>query len=434
MDNDTLELQALVEQLTERVQELERSTERAEHGTTDAREELAIVGRRGLMKAAAGAAVGAAALVAMPTGRAAAANGDNLEIGNRGAGQVGTQSATSPTQINYTGTEDIGFVVQSGSSFSATSSSFDAALAGWTSRNVNPIGVYGFSSSSVTSGSIGVLGRADGQGGAGVRGDGGFGQADGVVGRANSSARSGVHGEGPVAMRAIGTTTGIVASGGTGGIGVAARGLDAVEAEGTRYGVTASGESAALHVQANGTTAPPELTDTHEPGEIRLNNTADVTTGDLWVCVQGGDPGVWRRLAGPSTAGSFVAIDPGRAYDSRQPQPEQGIMVNPASRVISVLERRTGDGTVIPGGLVPAGATAISYNLTVTRTVGRGFVSVEPGTATEAVSSAINWTQTGQTVANAGIVKIAPDGTIRLFAEGAGGSTDVIIDVTGYWL
>jgi hypothetical protein len=72
---------------------------------------------------------------------------------------------------------------------------------------------------------------------------------------------------------------------------------------------------------------PPPLTQTdveHLPGEIRRD-----TNNDLWACVgfSGiGTPGAWRRVAGPSTAGSLVVLpSPVRVYDSRPGLPPTGI-------------------------------------------------------------------------------------------------------------
>ncbi|MBR7834676.1 hypothetical protein KDL01_15485 [Actinospica durhamensis] len=79
-------------------------------------------------------------------------------------------------------------------------------------------------------------------------------------------------------------------------------------------------------------------------------------------------------------------------------------------------------------GTIPAGVTAVAVNLTVTDTTANGYLSAD-GTAT----STLNYLK-GQTVANSAIVPVAADGTIQISNEGnAGGTADVIADVTGYF-
>jgi len=80
---------------------------------------------------------------------------------------------------------------------------------------------------------------------------------------------------------------------------------------------------------------------------------------------------------------------------------------------------------------VPAGATAIQYNLTIVNTVATGYLQVAPGDASAITSSSINWTASGQIVANGLMVKLDSNRLVRAFASG--GSTDFVIDVLGYY-
>jgi hypothetical protein len=214
-----------------------------------------------------------------------------------------------------------------------------------------------------------------------------------------------------------------------------ATGGTAVFADGARYGITSSGERAALHLAAlAGSQAPPSRTDSHEAGELDTHETGD-TTGqtDLWTCVEDGAPGVWRKLAGPATAGSLHPIEPTRVYDSRQSLPAPGRLAAGQDRTVSVADgRNVVGGAVTVSDLVPAGATAITYNLTIAKTSGIGFLAVAPGDATEAKASTINWSSEGFVIANAGLVKLDDDRRIKVFCGGAG-TTDFIIDITGYY-
>ena len=129
----------------------------------------------------------------------------------------------------------------------------------------------------------------------------------------------------------------------------------------------------------------------------------------------------------------LTLIEPTRAYDSRQAQPNPGPLGAGQSRVISVADGRALDGgAVIDADVVPAGATAIAYNLTVVDTVGAGFLSVTPGDSATFKASTINWSSSGLILANAGLVKLDGNRQIKVF--GGAGSTDFIIDITGYYL
>jgi hypothetical protein len=52
----------------------------------------------------------------------------------------------------------------------------------------------------------------------------------------------------------------------------------------------------------------------HKEGELYYASA----TSSLWVCVAGGTPGTWRKLAGSNTTGSLQLLStPVRVYDSR---------------------------------------------------------------------------------------------------------------------
>ncbi len=171
----------------------------------------------------------------------------------------------------------------------------------------------------------------------------------------------------------------------------------------------------------------------HTAGEIE-GNLPGPGTNELWVCVASGTPGTWRRLAGPSTAGAFTAINPVRVYDSRSAAPEPGVLSAGQDRVISVADGRdTGNGSVITPNAVPAGATAVAFNLTVADTTSLGFLSITPGDATSSPASTINWTANGLALANAGIVKLDDARRVKVFCGGLG-TTNFIVDITGYFL
>ena len=130
---------------------------------------------------------------------------------------------------------------------------------------------------------------------------------------------------------------------------------------------------------------------------------------------------------------TFIPIEPKRVYDSRVIAP-LGPLGGSATRVISVANGyAVSTATVDLPDVVPAGAQAIAYNLTITKTVGSGFLSVAPGGATVVAASSINWFTSGMTLANGLVVKLDTNRQIKVFC-GGGGSTEFIIDVLGYYL
>ncbi len=134
--------------------------------------------------------------------------------------------------------------------------------------------------------------------------------------------------------------------------------------------------------------------------------------------------------ADPGTV--FHPITPVRAYDSRiTAYSVNGPIPNNSSRVVDISAGHDLiTGAVTLADAVPAGATAITYNLTSDASTTVGFVAITPGNAGTFATSALNLN--GTPLANGGTVAIAGDRTVKVFV-GGGGSTQIIIDVTGYY-
>jgi hypothetical protein len=81
---------------------------------------------------------------------------------------------------------------------------------------------------------------------------------------------------------------------------------------------------------------------------------------------------------------------------------------------------------------VPAAALveAVVLNVTVTRTTAPSYMTVYPSDATRPTASNLNWSA-GQTIPNRVTVKVGATGAIKLY--NSIGSTDVVIDVNGYF-
>ncbi len=183
------------------------------------------------------------------------------------------------------------------------------------------------------------------------------------------------------------------------------------------YGGEFFGGLAEVRLRPGGA-APITLTNTHQVGE--MYEDAD---GTLWLCTVAGSPGTWREIAGPSAAGAFHAIEPRRVYDSRP-----GSKLAPGQdRTVSVADAT--DGTL---SVVPAGATAVALTVTVTETEGvGGFVAVRPGGTVYNGTSSINWFGPNQSLATTVITGLDGDRQITLSAGAQ--STQVVVDVTGYY-
>jgi hypothetical protein len=157
------------------------------------------------------------------------------------------------------------------------------------------------------------------------------------------------------------------------------------------------------------------------PGEtyvVRLDNT-DANSRAVGVVYQYSAPG-----------SAFVAVAPRRVYDSRKDT--AGKLARGATRTVNVATEYQTTNSV-----VPAGATAIAYNITVTDTEsGFGFLSVAPGgSAPSSNSSSINWSAAKTSLANGLVVGINAAREINVLCDGAADAkTNFLIDVLGYYV
>ncbi len=199
------------------------------------------------------------------------------------------------------------------------------------------------------------------------------------------------------------------------------------------YALSVTGGQSQVYF-SQGFDSGPAVSGSHSAGEMAVNDDT------LWFCVVDGTPGTWRKVAAVETAGSFHPIATARVYDSRW----TGILLNVTKgplvvgagpRLVYCDDKRAiANGLVTTNDVVPAGATAIAYNLTVTQTNGQGYLGVEPGGTVELGGSAINWSPGPAALANASVAKLDAQRRVSVFIGGqAGASTHFIIDVVGYY-
>jgi hypothetical protein len=147
------------------------------------------------------------------------------------------------------------------------------------------------------------------------------------------------------------------------------------------------------------------------------------------------DVGGWFTDASSpaATGATYVALTPTRICDTRAAG--SGIAANQCNG------NGTGTGTLGTAGSmtvqvsglagIPSGASAMVANVTVTDTSAPSFLTVWPDGTTQPNASDLNWVG-GETVPNLVVVKLGSDGAVD--AYNLSGSTDVVIDVQGYYI
>ena len=355
---------------------------------SDAREttevEAESTNRRSLLRAAvlggAGAAVGAVAL--SKTASAGDSAGTQVDGNATELGETNTSAA--PTIIDYTGT-DIPADSKGPSVFSA--------------------GGYVPSSDPTT----GIPFRA------------------GVGGYGDSTVPNGVHG----------STTNAA------GHGVVAASLAAKAANATTaapmpaLGLVAANTSHVHFIVDPATAVTGPTQGTHLPGELYVDKD-----GTLWFSLPPAtvttppSPVRWVKLAGVGTAGSYHAINPARSYDSRKTSyTVSGPLAPNQTREISVADDHNRDsGAVTTANVIPAGATAVMVNVTVSSPTNKNYIAVTAGNVTTTATSLQNWDLGVTQIANSVVVPLSPTRTVRVHMGDQAGSADIIVDVFGYYL
>ena len=82
------------------------------------------------------------------------------------------------------------------------------------------------------------------------------------------------------------------------------------------------------------------------------------------------------------------------------------------------------------GGVPATGAVGAVLNITVTNGTASSYLTVWPDGTTRPLASDLNWVA-GQTVPNLVVVGLGANGKLDIY--NAAGSTDVILDVVGYY-
>jgi hypothetical protein len=121
------------------------------------------------------------------------------------------------------------------------------------------------------------------------------------------------------------------------------------------------------------------------------------------------------------STGLFVPLVPARMLDTRDPGPPDAL--GPGGALVT---------PILGAGTVPAtGVGAVLMNVTATRALGAGFVTVWPSGQARPTASTLNLEYRGQTRANAAIVAPGTQGRATFFTQTG---ADLVVDVAGYFL
>jgi hypothetical protein len=188
-------------------------------------------------------------------------------------------------------------------------------------------------------------------------------------------------------------------------------------------------------------------------GDVGVGIIADGNFGNAWFLAGGGSPAgsgafpgvlwvdgggnwwgatvdsdtdsVWRKLAGPSTAGQLHILPvPVRVYDSRPGLPP--VAVGPKSQTVGNTARTI--DTTANGSNVPFNANGVLVNLTIAGPLTPGFAAAWP-TGPYPGTSSVNFAA-GQNVAATTVVGCGPSATIQVLSNTV---SDFLIDVIGYY-
>jgi hypothetical protein len=180
-------------------------------------------------------------------------------------------------------------------------------------------------------------------------------------------------------------------------------------------------------------------------GDIRANGVTvqlgtDGTHGVLWVTFRG-DVGstadvifdVTGYFVPNATGATYVPLAPNRLVDSRAGSSRTGLassLTASAPASFQVTGRIPSD----PTQNVPAGATAVTGNLTVVGQTSLGYMSLAPARpAGIPATSTLNF-PLGDIRANGAAVPLGTGGVLWVTFRGdVGSTTDVVFDVTGYF-
>ena len=193
----------------------------------------------------------------------------------------------------------------------------------------------------------------------------------------------------------------------------------------TSAGYVSLGPSTATVARSSVVNAP--VGDARASG-VTVKLGADGSLAALWSGAGGSKAGLIFDASGYFVAGAtgstYVPLTPARILDTRTGSGLSGQFTSGAPRSFAVSGR----------GGVPAGAVAVTGNLTVVGPSSGGYLYVGPAAASTPPSSTLNVLK-GDTRAASVTVKLDGSGKLGVVWKGSvGAKADVLFDVTGYFV
>ena len=149
----------------------------------------------------------------------------------------------------------------------------------------------------------------------------------------------------------------------------------------------------------------------------------------------------WTVLAPPAGAttddsgSTFTPVAPCRVLDTRStpggPSP-LGPGVTRDVQVAGTGANFAAQGGVAGGCGVPDGVAAVEVTITSVQSTGAGFVRAWPVGQSEPNATVLNYS-TGRNISNSAAVPLAAGGTLDLRIRNAGATTQIVVDVLGYY-
>ena len=207
--------------------------------------------------------------------------------------------------------------------------------------------------------------------------------------------------------------------------GVPATGVSAVVINVTETGATSGGY---VTVYPDGTTKPTASNLNYPAGDTRANLVTVKLGADGMLAFTAtstvqliGDVAGYYLSGTPTTAGTFVSLDPARVLDTRSANGAPGPVAGWSTIHVQVAGR---------GGIPATGVSAVVINVTETQATAGGYVTVYPDGTTKPTASNLNYPK-GDTRANLVTVKLGTDGMLAFTATS---TVQLIGDVAGYYL
>jgi hypothetical protein len=142
---------------------------------------------------------------------------------------------------------------------------------------------------------------------------------------------------------------------------------------------------------------------------------------------------VWDSLATPveppTPASALIPVSPTRILDTRSSTTISGPIAFGTTIAVPITGAALASGGTIP----TTGVTAAAISVTVTGGGATGYMTAYPDATPRPATSTVNCDSAGDAITNDAIIPVGGDGKIAIYNGCGGSTTQVIIDVTGYF-